>query len=1039
MRKFWKIFGITAGSLLGVVLLAVGIAMYVVLTPKKLTPVVDKVAQELLNCDYDLGNVELTFFSTFPRLGLEIKGLYLINPMEGAQSDTLLAAPKVILDVDVDEFLNNKTLYVHKIDLDELEANVFINENGETNFNVFITDTTDNDTTKKGLPFDKLGLDNVKFVANRLTFVDLRDSIDAELYDTKIGITLPVDYKKLCLDLTSHDVNAMIGTEKYADHLSLDLHLPCDVTLDSTMIDATLNAAKVKINDFELGLAGNIRKEQDMALNVDFTTNQWDALNLLELLPNTIRESLASIALTDGDLQIEHGHVEGVLNDSLLPIISANITVTDASGRIADLPYDLREVQGNVDLLLDLNNDSASALTINKVTAQTKKTEVEVTGQITELLADMLLDLQMEVDLNIADLAYFLPEKMQINGRAEGPMSIKMRLSDLTDLRFAKGKMAANLNVQKLDFDFDSILVNAAEAKLKMQIPNKQSAHKTTTWSDISLDLPKGADVEIINTLKADLQPATITVESSDILSSSAVIYANVGLKSSQIVAQMDSMGGTLQDADLLAYVEYDTKDTVNIPTMEASLAFSKLQGFYDDIKAQLEKSTLAASLTGSKRNKALPKLTASLHTDALDADVNGNKIVTRALTMSASARRNPKKDNLLLQWNPKLSFDLKEGDVKLTSLDQNIEIPYITFDYSNRDFTISKSQIQLGKSDFALTGEVKDIGKWLDKKGDLEGTLNFVSNHTDVNEIMDLVSADHGSEETVETTVAVVDESNEQKALSEPFLVPTNVNLTLNTNIKEAIVFDQLARELGGRIYVQNGILVLEEVGFICNAAKLQLTAMYKTPKKDHIYLGLDYHMLNINIQELVNMIPQIDTMLPMLRSFRGAAEFHLAAETYLNQKYEIKTSTLRGACDIEGKDLVLLDNETFTKIAKILMFNKKTENKVDSLSAQISLFKDVATVYPFCISIDNYMAAVGGQHYLDMTFDYHASLLKPLYIGVDVKGSFDDLKIRPGTCKYVQDFRPIIHKDVETQSMALKKVISENIKKTVIIKEDE
>ena len=115
--------------------------------------------------------------------------------------------------------------------------------------------------------------------------------------------------------------------------------------------------------------------------------------------------------------------------------------------------------------------------------------------------------------------------------------------------------------------------------------------------------------------------------------------------------------------------------------------------------------------------------------------------------------------------------------------------------------------------------------------------------------------------------------------------------------------------------------------------------------------------------------------------------------------------------------------------------MFNKKTENKIDSISVQIALYKDQITVYPFCISIDNYMAAVGGNHYTDMTFNYHASLLKPLYIGVDVKGNLDDLQIKPAKCRYAKDFRPLFHRDAEDRSEELRNIISTSLKKNVKI----
>jgi hypothetical protein len=267
------------------------------------------------------------------------------------------------------------------------------------------------------------------------------------------------------------------------------------------------------------------------------------------------------------------------------------------------------------------------------------------------------------------------------------------------------------------------------------------------------------------------------------------------------------------------------------------------------------------------------------------------------------------------------------------------------------------------------------------------------------------------------------------------PFMVPSDVDIALNTLIKKASAFDQTATNLGGKVYVKNGILVIEEMGLVCNAAKLQLTAMYRTPRRNHIYIGFDYHMLDVDIEELIGMIPQLDTMMPMLRSFKGQAEFHLAAETYTNAQYEIKPSTLRGAASLFGKDLVVLDNETFSKISKLLLFSKKTENKVDSISAELTLYKKEIDVYPFCVSMDNYMVALGGQHNLDMSFNYDINVLSPIYLGVNVSGNIDDLNIKLVPCKFAKDFKPLFHRKVDTQTAELRSMIRESMRKNVKI----
>lgn len=1034
MKKFWKIFGITIGTLLGVVLLVIGAAIYVVFTPKRLTPIVRDIANQYVSCEHEIGEVELTFFSTFPDFGLRIDGLYLIHPMKGAQSDTLLAAKEVVAVVNPIRLMKEQTLDVRQITLNNTSANIFTNENGISNLDVFVfpADTVaEEDTTGFSLPFEQLNIDLISAQVRDLTYISLQDSIDVQVRNLQVTANAS-SWEDINVKLLIDSVSATIGNEAYAKDLKCCItlnHLGCRPdSMAFTVQDAT-----IRLNDFTLRAAGNADLQQDIAVNLDIESNEWDIPELLRLLPHSISDMLDGIEIGSGKM-FAKAHVEGIYNDSVFPVVDADLQLSEGAGSYkAILPYDLKGIELLANAHIDLNNDKASNISIRQLRAATKETTIEANGEISELMADMLCDLHLKTSLYLPDIMPLLPQEMQAQteaeGRMQGSISAKIRLSDLMNMNLQKGNVRGNIHCQPLTVTYDSLYLSTPAMQLTFQIPNKASERKQTNW------LKAHVTTDNLSFRTSGLEAATgknmMEIETSDILSGSPVIYAACTLKSEQIVAAGDSMAAHIVQPDLNLYAEYDTKDTAQIPAVDATLNFQDLNGSYTDYQAHLTQSAVTAKLSGSKRDKLQPRLRLNLTTGALTARSGEDmQIETQQISLTANARYNAKYDNLLLQWNPKINVKLSEGIVNMAAFKETIQIPAIDFDYSNKVCHISDSRIIIGNSDFSLTGEVDGIGKWLKDEDILRGELNFVSEHTDVNELMLLTSSDTGSEETAtETTVAATDSTEE----SQPYLVPKNVDLTLNTLIKKAEVFDQTATNLGGKLYVKDGILVLEEMGFICNAARLQLTAMYKTPRRNHLYLGLDYHMLDINIKELVNMIPQIDSMVPMLRSFQGNAEFHLAAETYLNSKYELKTSTTRGACSISGKDLVLLDNETFGKIAKILMFSKKTENKVDSISAEITLFKNEIDIYPFCLSIDNYMAAVGGRHNLDMTFDYHISLLKPLYIGVDVRGTFDDLKIRPTKCRYAKDFRPIIRRETETQNNMLRKKIKESLQKNV------
>jgi hypothetical protein len=60
---------------------------------------------------------------------------------------------------------------------------------------------------------------------------------------------------------------------------------------------------------------------------------------------------------------------------------------------------------------------------------------------------------------------------------------------------------------------------------------------------------------------------------------------------------------------------------------------------------------------------------------------------------------------------------------------------------------------------------------------------------------------------------------------------------------------------------------------------------------------------------------------------------------------------------------------------------------------------------VFPSVITVDRYKVAIGGRHKMDMTYDYHISILKspmPFKAGIDITGTDDDIDFKVTKAKY-------------------------------------
>ena len=130
MKKFFKILAISLTSIIILALVAVAVVIWMVLTPKRLTPILQKQADRYITCPYNIGEVELTFFSTFPQFGLRANDVELINPMEGAPCDTIAKMDNLVATIDLSRLWESRAIQFDQFYLTNLDACIFINEEG---------------------------------------------------------------------------------------------------------------------------------------------------------------------------------------------------------------------------------------------------------------------------------------------------------------------------------------------------------------------------------------------------------------------------------------------------------------------------------------------------------------------------------------------------------------------------------------------------------------------------------------------------------------------------------------------------------------------------------------------------------------------------------------------------------------------------------------------------------------------------------------------------------------------------------------------
>ncbi len=996
MKKPVKSVIIGIVSLLLLAMLAICIMIWVVFTPDKITPIVRKQADKLITCQSQIDRVELTFFSTFPRFGLKVNGFALINPFAQATSDTLVSVDELTGVVDAKAWLKSKNLVLTGLRLSNGNIHAFTDSLGNSNYLVFVTDTTAQPESESETPYASIYIDNIKLDNINLDYTDVSQKLKAVVRDLVADVSgnISNDRIKGHIKMDRAVISFEHKGEKYVQQAITKLDIPVEMVPSRQFI--RLKDASVSINGLEMVLNGTVENDtlkKNLYIDLSYRFQSWPIREVVSLIPPSYRSSVKDIDA--GGIISSEGKISGILNDSLMPLVNVHLLLEKGTLTYKGFPYPLHDIRADVDFCSDFRTDSLSAISINQFRASTPESSLKTKGSVDNFLSDAKFALTTDADLILEELNALIPDEMKanLNGRAFGRIVSNFRLSQLQQMKLEKMKLSGSLTLAGFLATYDSLSLLTSRSKINFELPNREASSKNTGFAFFAIDAIN-LEARKINGFRAAMQQAVLSLETSDI------------------------------------------RDTTRIPHLILSFDLGSLKGEMDTLSLVVNNPKGKLGISPRSGAPQQPEIQLAFASNALSTAFGNNKAEFETININGDIINDNSQQDIFLQWMAKGFVDVNHGRISLTALPYPVEIPSIQMEFEPEVFTIQESRIKIDKSDFNLSGSLHNILSYFRGDSILRGRFDFVSDSTNVLQLMTLTNG-IGNEETEEEAGAK-DETDGDSTNTGPYMVPKGIDIQLRADVYKATYGKDTASNIKGEVRLNDGILVLDGLTFSTPAARMQLTAMYKTPRRNHLFLGIDYHMLDVEIEELLTLIPDIDTLMPMLRSFRGKAEFHVALETYLDSLYNVKKSTIRGASSLSGTDLVLLDGETFTEIAKTLKFNRKTENRVDTLSAEFTLFRDEIDVYPFLIVMDKYKAVIGGRHNFDLSFDYNISVVDcplPIKLAIDVRGTADGIKYVPLTAsKYPEFYRPKRKNVVENKQLELRKMIRESLTQKVI-----
>lgn len=578
-------------SIIGLLLLIAGCISLVVwtLTPDRLTPLINKYASEYLIADVDAKRVELTFWSTFPHLSVQVDSLQVnsralhslpdsVRSTLPADADSLLFLKKFAGGLNITSLIAGN-IELYNVDFHDIRANLVQVDSLAANY-LIVPPTEDTDTVKTDTGLPSIALDRF-LIADGMNarFRNITDSLDCTLRLKQLNLTDLKQSKPLYSFTTEGDAAAVMPWIKVPE---------TPFSINGKIAWESSAPMVVGLSDFSIGVGdvtANFTTSIDMS--TDFIIKEFSAnvprvqlSKVLAVVPDQFKAPLKPLD-TDLSLEMSAKILKPYnLASKELPVIDASIKTDAKRLKFDKLQLSLLEL--DADAHIDCNKPDASVIDIKRVAARGRAIDFSLSALVTTPVSDPNIEGSFDGTVTFQNLPSQLLSSLPcaIRGSLHGTARVITRLSYLDPKRFHRAKIDGTLTLDNFhmamtDGSLDAFL-NRAEFKL--------GSSSQITVQDHVVD----------SMLTASLSIDTVALSSPGVVLSGSKLAANVGsrnIASSSDTSQINPIGANITAARLMLKSD---SDSVRIRLRDAQIAAS-LQRYESQARSPLLKSLVKA------------------------------------------------------------------------------------------------------------------------------------------------------------------------------------------------------------------------------------------------------------------------------------------------------------------------------------------------------------------------------------------------------------------------------------------------------------
>ena len=307
-----------------------------------------------------------------------------------------------------------------------------------------------------------------------------------------------------------------------------------------------------------------------------------------------------------------------------------------------------------------------------------------------------------------------------------------------------------------------------------------------------------------------------------------------------------------------------------------------------------------------------------------------------------------------------RFDFTVKGAIGKLIYEKYDIQNSAVSGHFTPNRFVLDNFKTQIGNSDIAGNGTLTGVFDWLFDDKTLGGTVNLTSNMMDLNQFMT---------ETPKPTT----EKSAVNVATEPFLVPKNIDVTVNAKMGRVLYTNIDMKNVAGQLSVKNEAVTFENVSANTLGGQVNLKGGYDTKNIAQPIFKMAVDVKSMDFQQSFNTFNTFQKFAPIGEYLKGKFNTTLNLEGELGKDMSPNLSTLSLSGFLQTLTGVLSGIKPLEEIANKLNISelknldiKETKNWIEIKNGTFSLRE-----FDKIVSKDINLK-IGGTHTLTNEMNY-------------------------------------------------------------------